>query len=140
MNIFKKLSLYFLFRKNLRKNRDTLLREFNVKVDFANRLYTVVNVPDTLGEPYNMRKSDNDRIAESYIKDYIFKLSSYLDSIGLSELYGYYQPIKKLDKFSYLIVIGYKYLSSTKLSVLFWYLIFPSFLISVSYLTYLIFF
>ena len=59
-----------------------------------------MNVPDTLGDPYNMRKSDNDRVAESYIKDYIFKLSSYLDSIGLSELYGYYQPIKKLDKFS----------------------------------------
>lgn len=131
MNLYKKLKFYFQFRKTVRRNRKELLQDFNIRVDFADRLYTVVNVPDTLGEPYNMRKSDLDRVAETYLKEYIVKLSSYLNSIGLGELYDYYQPIKKLDKFSYLIIIGYKPISSTKISAVFWYLLVPTISIGI---------
>lgn len=137
MNLIKKIQLYLQFRKTIRRNRVQLLQDFNVRVDFADRLYTVINVPDTLGEPYNMRKADIDRISEVYLRDYIGKLSNYLNSLGLGELYGYYQPIKKLDKFSYLIIIGYKPLSSTKISTFFWYFALPTSLISLSYLFYL---
>jgi len=138
MNLIKKIQLYIQFRKTIRENRVQLLQDFNIRVDFADRLYTVINVPDTLGEPYNMRKSDVDRISEAYIKEYISKLSSYLNSIGLGELYDYYQPIKKLDKFSYLIIIGYKPMLSTRVSFFFWYLLLPSTLIGLLYLFYLI--
>ena len=87
---------------------------FNAKIDWADRLYMVLNVPtDLIEEPYNIRKSDIDRVAQNYIKDYITNLSRYLNSKGLQETYDFYEPIKKLDKYAYLIVIGFKPFKST---------------------------
>lgn len=113
MNIFKKISLYRSFSKILELNKVSLEANFNMKIDYANRIYTVVNVPiDSIGEPYNLRKSDIDTISEKYLKEYISKSSEYLNSIGLVELYGFYEPIKKVDKYSYLIILGYKHMNS----------------------------
>lgn len=113
MNIFKKISLYRSFAKILATNKVDLEGNFNMRVDYANRIYTVVNVPiDSVGEPYNLRKSDIDNISEKYLREYISKSSEYLNSIGLVELYDFYQPIKKVDKYSYLIVLGYKHMNS----------------------------
>ncbi len=113
MNIFKQIRLYRSFSKILNENRVTLEANFNMKIDYVNRIYTVVNVPiDSIGEPYNLRKSDIDNISEKYLKEYISKSSEYLNSIGLVELYGFYEPIKKVDKYSYLIILGYKHMNS----------------------------
>ena len=113
MNIFKKIGLYRSFSKILEANKVSLEANFNMKIDYANRIYTVVNVPiDSIGEPYNLRKSDIDNISEKYLKEYISKSSEFLNSIGLVELYGFYEPIKKVDKYSYLIILGYKHMNS----------------------------
>ena len=125
MNIFKQISLYMDFRRKVRRNRKKLLEDFNIKVDLAYRLYTVVNVPDRMGEPYNLRTVDLNRESELHIKEYIRKLSVFLDSIGLSEMYGYYSPTKKLGKYSYLLVIGFKHMNSVKLNNIFWFIIAP---------------
>lgn len=117
MGILRDFRLFFLFRKTIRKNKTELLSNFNIRIDNADRLYTVLNIPDSLfGEPYNIRKADIDAISESYIREYISKLSSYLNSIGLSEMYDYYDVIKKVDKYSYLIVLGYKQIDSISIN------------------------
>ena len=59
-----------------------------------------------IGEPYNLRKSDIDRFAETMIKEYSLKISEYLDSKGLKEMYDFYE-IKKVDKYAYLVVLGF---------------------------------
>jgi len=121
MGFYKDFKNYFKFRKEIKKNKDILLSKFNLKIDNANRLYTVVNVPSNLvEEPYNLRKSDVDIISQNYIREYISELSKYLNSIGLYELYDYYDQIKKVDKYSYLIVLGYKQIKSTKLFIVFY--------------------
>jgi hypothetical protein len=89
-------------------------------------MYTVLNVPDALGEPYNLRKSDVDRLSENFIIDYLSKLSEYLNSIGLSELYDFYKPPQKVDKFSFLIIIGFKHLNSVKVNNIIWFGIVPT--------------
>lgn len=117
MGIIKDIKLYFSYKKILRKIRVDLEAKFNVRIDSADRMYTVVNIPPNLfEEPYNIRKGDIDAIAQSYMKDYIGSLSDFLNSSGLSEIYDFYEPIKKVEKYSYLVVLGYNRINSVDLN------------------------
>jgi hypothetical protein len=124
--MFKKIRLYNSFKKILRSNKVPLEGNFNARIDKVYRIYTVINIPEeTFGEPYNVRKSDIDSISETYIKEYVSKISNYLNSVGLSELYDFYEPIKKVDKYSYLIVLGFKPFNSVNYNNLIWFRIVP---------------
>lgn len=116
MNIFTKFKFYREYTTSIRNNKKNLESEFGIRIDRANRMYTVVNVPDMMGEPYNLRKSDIDKASKAYLSDYIGKIESYLNSIGISELYHFYKPLEKVDKFSYLLVIGYKWINTVRLT------------------------
>ena len=106
-NFFKKIYLFFVYRRNLLRSRVDLKIQFNIRVDNIYRFYTVVNIPqDIIEEPYNMRKSDIDVMSTKYIENFNVRLSSYLNSRGLTELYKIYD-IEKVDKYSYLYVFGY---------------------------------
>jgi hypothetical protein len=127
MGIFKDLKLFFSYRKAIKKNKVNLEGQFYMRIDNADRIYTVLNIPTNLvEEPYNLRKSDIDAIAQNYIRDYINELSNYLNSIGISELYDFYEPIKKVDKYSYLIVIGYKQLDSVEINKIIYRILIPA--------------
>lgn len=126
MSIIKDLQLFFSYKSILSKNRVRLNGDFNIRIDNADRMYTIINIPTNLiEEPYNIRKSDIDMIAENYIRDYISNLSTFLNSIGLVELYDFYEPIKKVDKYSYLVVIGYKNLDSVELNKIIYRFLLP---------------
>ncbi len=138
MNIFKKIKLFRNYKKEISLSKIELEANFNIRVDRADRIYTVLNIPDELyGEPYNLRKSDIDKISETYIREYIGKLSEYLNERGLSELYDFYEPVKKVDKYSYLIVLGFKPFNSVKYYTLVYYRIIP--IASITLLIFLIF-
>jgi hypothetical protein len=96
---------------------------------------------DEIGEAYDLKKSDVDKISESYIREYVSKLSTYLNSIGLSELYDFYEPVKKVEKYSYLIIIGYKQLDSLEINKIIYRILLPicSFILLI-YIIKLIFF
>lgn len=126
MSILKDLRLFFSYKSSIRKNRVRLEGDFNMRIDNADRMYTVLNIPTNLvEEPYNLRQSDVDSIAQNYIREYINELSAFLNSIGISELYDFYEPIKKVDKYSYLIVIGYKQLDSVEINKIIYRIIIP---------------
>jgi effector-binding domain-containing protein len=100
-----------------------------MRIDRADRIYTVLNIPtDLFEEPYNLRKEDIDSIAQKYIKDYISELSKFLNSIGLSEIYDFYEPVKKVDKYSYLVVIGFRQLDSVDVNRIIYRIIIPTLL------------
>jgi len=126
MNFFKRYRLYSSYKKAIRKNRVNLESMFGIRIDRANRLYTVINLPEeNFEEPYNLRKSDIDSISETYIKEYIRRLSEYLNSIGLSELYDFYEPIEKKAKYSYLIVLGFKPFNTVDFNKMLWFRALP---------------
>ncbi len=108
VSFFKKLQLLRTFNKAIKENKVELQNKFNIRIDRAKRLYTVLNIPEELiGEAYSLKKSDIDRISETYIKSYGEELATFLNSKGLSELYQYYQ-IEKVDKYAYLLVFGFR--------------------------------
>ena len=116
VSIFKKLSLFFLYKKVLKGLRRDLELQFNARIDNVNRIYTVLNIPsDLVEEPYNLRKNDIDTIARNYIKEYTSNLSSFLNSRGLAELYVIYD-LEKVDKYSYLIIVGFSLFNTQKVS------------------------
>lgn len=107
ISLYKKLKLFREFKKILKLNENEINQIFGSRVDNAYRIYNVLNVPEEMiGEPYNLRKSDIDRFAETMIKEYSSKISEYLDSKGLKEMYDFYE-IKKVDKYAYLVVLGF---------------------------------
>jgi hypothetical protein len=125
ISLRKKIQLYLTYRKTLEKNRENLFQNFTSRIDKVYRIYTVINLPkEEMEEPYNFRKRDLDIFAEKYIREYSQNIAKYLNSLGLNELYDIYE-VKKVDKFSYLIVIGYKLFNTDQLAKTFWLKIFP---------------
>jgi hypothetical protein len=107
ISFLKKLRIFRDFKKVLKLNRTELQEVLGARIDNAYRIYNVINIPvEEIGEPYNLRKSDIDLIAEKSVRDYSSNISKYLDTKGLQEMYDFYE-IKKVDKYSYLIVIGF---------------------------------
>ncbi len=107
ISFFNKIKMFFFFKRFLKNSKYDLERIYNIRIDYADRMYTVLNIPEELiGEPYNIRKSDIDKICENFIKEYSMNLSAFLNKGGIGELYEFYE-IKKVDKYSYLVVIGY---------------------------------
>jgi hypothetical protein len=126
ISFFKKLKLFVNYKRIVKQNKIELERSLNIRVDNAERLYTVLNVPEELiGEAYSLKKSDIDRISETYIREYIFEVSKLLNSKGLMELYRTYE-IKKVDKYSYLIVIGFSLIETPTFYNNLYYKIIPS--------------
>ena len=114
VSIFRKRKLFREYKKSIRLNRTELEQKFNIRIDRADRLYTVVNIPeDVIGEPYNLRKTDIDKISEKFIKEYSTGVSKFLDSINLNEMYEFYK-IEKITKYSYLVVFGFSLFRSNE--------------------------
>jgi hypothetical protein len=113
-NLFNQIKLFLFFKSTIKNNFLVLNTSLNLRKDISNRLYTVINIPtDAVEPPYNLRTTDINIIAENYIKDYCFNVGKVLDSLGLKELYKIYS-ISKVDKYSYLVVIGFSLFESDK--------------------------
>lgn len=129
ISYWKKYKLFNNFKKIIKENKDTLQKNYNLRIDNAYRLYTVLNIPEEIiGESYSLKKSDIDRISENFIKKYGEELSIFLNSKGLNELYEYYE-IRKVDKYSYLLVWGFRLFKTHKFYNNLYYKVTPTILI-----------
>jgi hypothetical protein len=107
ISLLRKFGFYRLYKKTIRENSVEIESTFKLRIDDAKRLYTVLNIPEEfIGEAYALKKSDVDKISENYIREYSNELANYLNSKGLAELYRFYE-VRKVDKYSYLLVIGF---------------------------------
>ncbi len=130
INFFKKVKLFFTYSKIVNKNSQILLDNLNLRIDKANRLYTVINIPEELfGEGYLYRKNEIDKISESYIREFTSAASKELIKLGLNELHSIYK-IERVDKLSYLIVIGFSLFKSNEFYNNLYYKIIPFIILS----------
>ncbi len=115
LSFWKKISIYRTYRKIVLKNKNEFESTYGLRIDRANRIYTVINIPaEMFEEPYNLRTADINKISEPYITAYTKQISGLLDSKELGELYRLYD-IQKIDKYSYLVIIGFSLLDTAKL-------------------------
>ena len=114
ISLWKKIKLFNSFKKIVKENKVELENKFGIRIDNAFRMYTVLNIPEELiGESYSLKKSDIDSISQNFIKEYGTDLANFLNKSGLNELYEYYE-IKKVDRYSYLLVYGFSFFKSNK--------------------------
>ena len=114
ISLYKKIGIFRGYKKSLKSIKTELEQTFGARIDNAWRIYNVINIPnEVVGEPYNLRKADIDKIAESSVKEYTTELSKFLNTKGLQELYDFYE-VKKVDKYSYLVVIGFSLFKSNE--------------------------
>jgi hypothetical protein len=131
VSLYKKIKLFKEYKKIIDYNSRSLLADFNIKIDSAYRMYTVLNInPDDIGEAFSLKRSDIDKISENYIRQYSSDLAKYLNNIGLSELYDYYK-VEKVDKYSYLIVYGFSQFRSHKYYNIIYYGVIPTIIVSI---------
>jgi len=113
-SLFKKIKLFLFYKNQITKNGNYLLQNFNLRIDYIYRMYTVLNIPkELIEEPYNFRSSDINNISQNYISTFSDQLQNFLNSVGLRELVRIYE-IKKVDKFSYLLIFGYSLFDTKK--------------------------
>jgi hypothetical protein len=137
-SFLKKLRLFLSYRKSIKANKAEILQKFGFRIDNANRLYTVLNIPEELvGEAYSLKKSDIDTISQNFIKEFVKETSTLLDSKGLTELYDIYE-VKKVDKYSYLIVVGFSLFKSNTFYNRLYYVFIPTTVILGAILTFLL--
>ena len=106
-SLWNKLKLFREYRKIIKLSETEITEIFGARIDNAYRIYNVLNIPEEMiGEPYNMRKTDIDRFAETMVKEYSIKISEYLDEKNLKEMYDFYE-IRKVEKYAYLVVLGF---------------------------------
>jgi hypothetical protein len=126
ISLFKKIRIFRAYKKSLKSIKTELEQTFGARIDNAWRIYNVINIPnEVIGEPYNLRKADIDKIAESSVKEYTTELSKFLNTKGLQELYDFYE-VKKVDKYSYLVVIGFSLFKSNEYYDIIRYRILPT--------------
>jgi hypothetical protein len=139
ISLWKKIKLFNSYKKIVKDSKKELESKFNLRIDGAHRMYTVLNIPEELiGEEYSLRKSDIDKISENFITEYGMELKKFLDTKGLTELYEYYE-IKKVDKYSYLLVYGFSQFQRNKYyNNLYWKVI-PASVITITSLLFFLF-
>ena len=137
-SFLKKLKLFLSYRKIIKSNKSEILQKFGFRIDNANRLYTVLNIPEELvGEAYSLKKSDIDTISQNFIREFAKETSTFLNSKGLGELFDIYE-VKKVDKYSYLIVIGFSLFKSNKFYNRLYYVFIPAAVVLGTILTLLL--
>ena len=114
ISLLKKIKIFKEYKKIIKSIKDELESSFGVRIDKAWRMYSVVNIPiEDVGEPYNLKRSDIDKIAEASIKGFSSELGIFLDAKGLKELYNFYE-VQKVDKYSYLLIFGFSLFKSNE--------------------------
>lgn len=109
---FRNVKLFLLYRKTLKSIQKDLEATFNLRIDMASRMYTVLNIPDDqIDSSYNLSTAYIDVVVNKNITAYSNKLATYLNSKGLGELYEFYN-IERIGKYNYLLVIGFKLFKS----------------------------
>lgn len=129
VSAWKKFKLYLQYRKALVNNSE-ILSESGLRIDRVKRIYTVINVPETLFESvYDLKTSDINRVSQSYITERLRNVSKTLNGIGLSELFKTYET-KKVDKYSYLVIIGFSLFDTKKVANNLWFKILPTIVVA----------
>ena len=87
ISIWKKLNLYYQYRKIILSKKD-VLEQNGLRIDKVKRVYTVINIPEEIFDnAYDLKTTDINRVSQSYLTDSVRNISKLLNSMGLNELY-----------------------------------------------------
>lgn len=117
MSLYKKLKVYFIYRKIIKANKSFLVDpKFNLKIDRLCRLYTVLNFPDNYGtNSESEAKTYGQQIVKKTLDDYVRSVDYLLTQVGLIEMTGLLET-KRIDDYNILVVFGYSFFDTKKMA------------------------
>ncbi len=101
--LFRIIKFFFIYRKNIHKNKAYLLTKYGLNIDRLDRLWTVLTLVDV---PEQIRETQGIGLYSSEIKKYTKNFNADLPKIDLFELVKPYE-LKKIDNDNYGITFGY---------------------------------
>lgn len=107
MNIFKRFKFYTMYKQLLKEHKQTLLTDYNVRIDKINRIYTVINVPD---ETQIYGNDNAKKLTETWLKNWLSNFDQYLINNQIKELLDIVE-ISQIDEQNFLLIMEYKYLN-----------------------------
>ena len=113
ISFWKKISLFFTYRKAIKQSSFLILNEVNLRSDRVGRLYTILNLNSEDILNYGPKLSS--QIVQKYINDYMSKVDKMFLQLGLNELIGLME-IKKIDELNYLVIFGYSFFNSARVA------------------------
>ena len=107
--IFHIIKFFFIYRKNVLKNRQYLKTKYGLNIDRVNRLWTTISLTDA---PQELKEKYGEALGEFEVKKYINNFNKDLAKIELDELVNVYPPIEQIDKYNYGITFGYSLMNN----------------------------
>ncbi len=104
---FGKVWAYYKYCKIIKSKKDTLLKEYNIHIDWIGRMYTVLHATD---EEYKYGQHLVNKNITNYtdkLGDYILRLGI-LDQVKLDIKPIELEDIKQKEIYNYLIIVEYK--------------------------------
>lgn len=113
LNIFQKFRFLKEYRKTIHQYKEVIEKDFNMRIDWVNRCYTVLNFDEDLQE--DLRKYGYSFL-DNEVRKYIRRVQDFYKEVGLLELVGY-STIDQLDETNVLIVFEYAHLNTKHLFI-----------------------
>jgi hypothetical protein len=111
MNLYYKWKNYITYKKILKKNKKELKENFNLEIDWVNRIWSVIKLPNNLSEDANKYGY---LFTEKEVEKYIKRLDKYFTKIGIFELIEL-EDLVLLNPVEVGITFKYKFLNTKKI-------------------------
>lgn len=105
-----KNNLYRTYKRFIRDFQQDLEKEFRLKRDYTNYLYTIVNIDKETAERYY---AENDRVAKPFVKEYVAKVDSFFRKYNMSELVAL-KNVERINDFNYKVEFCFSLFDSKK--------------------------
>lgn len=106
----KNNKLYKTYKKFIREFEQDLDKEFRLRRDYTNYLYTVVSIDKNTADKYY---AENDRVAKPFVKEYIAKVDSFFRKYNMSELVAL-RNVERINDYNYKVEFSFSLFDSKK--------------------------
>lgn len=114
LKIYRIIKLFFLYRKQLLKNRKYLADKYGFEMNLFLEFYTTIILVDM---PKELKDKFGSTAVDMEIKKFVKLVMDDLDKLELNELVKPYE-IKKIDNDNYGIAFGYSFVNNKKIILL----------------------
>lgn len=98
------LRYFFIYKRQIKKNKKYLETNYGLNIDSIYRLWTVIDLSSVPEEVE--KKTGLDAVIETELKKYIYKFNKDLGFLELNDLINVYE-IKKINDYMYGVTFGY---------------------------------
>ena len=111
IKLYRKIKFFFVYRKNILKNRKYLEDKYGFNINLLLEMYTTITLAYA---PKDLKEKMGKALVEIEIKKFINLVNADLPKLELDELVNVYE-IKRVDDDNWGIAFGYALANNTKL-------------------------